>query len=81
MDDNVNRKILWSANDLRRITGMSHVTIYRLLNRSDVPVVKIGNRKFVNAKLFERWLEQQTITRDNMSFIEVTGGNGDDRLP
>lgn len=43
----------------RAAYGFSRTGWYQLLNREDVPVVKIGGRKFLHRELFEAWLKEQ----------------------
>jgi predicted DNA-binding transcriptional regulator AlpA len=49
---------LLSAKDLAQILGNRGIA-YRLLNRSDFPVVQIGGRKLVREDRFIEWLEKQ----------------------
>lgn len=56
--NNQEQKAVYGIRDLMRM-GFSRTMSYQLLNRHDVPVVVIGGRKFVHAKLFDEWLEQQ----------------------
>lgn len=51
--------MLMSVHDLQAL-GMGRSMAYKLLNRADVPVVKIGERKFVLRDKFMAWLEAQT---------------------
>ncbi len=51
--------ILLSAKDIQSI-GLSRSMAYQLLNRSDVPVVAIGGRKFINRDKFFEWIDNQT---------------------
>lgn len=50
---------LFSAADLQRVFGLSRSRAYEMLNRADLPVIKIGRRRLMHAKLFSEWLEQQ----------------------
>ena len=43
----------------REAYGFSRTGWYQLLNREDVPVVKIGGRKFLHREMFEAWLKEQ----------------------
>lgn len=51
--------MLMSVHDLQAM-GMGRSMAYKLLNRADVPVIKIGERKFVLRDKFYAWLEAQT---------------------
>ena len=50
---------LMSAKDLQRV-GMSRTMAYQLLNRQDVPAVRIGDRLFMNRDRFFEWLDRNT---------------------
>lgn len=46
----------------RESYGLSRTGWYQLLNRNDVPVVKIGGRKYLHREMFEKWLKEQVQT-------------------
>jgi len=50
--------ILLSAHDLVQ-EGITRSMAYQLLNRTDLPVVQIGTRKFMHRDLFLDWLRKQ----------------------
>lgn len=52
---------LLSAEDVRKVTGLSRASAYALLNRTDLPVVRIGGRKFMHKDLFLEWLKEQAV--------------------
>lgn len=54
----INRQ-LFTATDLQRVFGLSRTRAYEMLNREDLPVVKMGRRRFMHAQLFGEWLERQ----------------------
>lgn len=56
--------LMMTANDIQNI-GFSRTMAYQILNRSDVPVVVIGERKFVKKDSFFEWLNNQTMGGDN----------------
>jgi len=39
--------------------GLTRAMAYQLLNREDMPVVQIGERKFMNRDLFFQWMDNQ----------------------
>lgn len=39
--------------------GFSRAIAYQLLNRNDLPVIRIGSRKFLHRDLFFEWLNTQ----------------------
>ena len=47
-----------SAKDLQDM-GFSRSMSYALFNRDDVPVIRIGKRKFIRRKKFLDWLAEQ----------------------
>ena len=53
---------LWGAHELQQ-DGFSRSMAYQLLNREDLPIVKIGNRRFIHRELFQKWLEKQATGR------------------
>lgn len=52
--------LLLSAKDLQKM-GLSRAMSYQILNRSDVPVIKIGDRKMVKRDDFLAWLDRCTV--------------------
>lgn len=56
--------LMMTANDIQNV-GFSRTMAYQILNRSDVPVVVIGERKFVKKDNFFNWLNNQTMGGDN----------------
>lgn len=49
---------VWSANELVK-AGFSRNMAYSLLNRKDIPTLKIGERLFVRREAFQEWLKAQ----------------------
>lgn len=47
-----------SAKDLQEM-GFSRSMSYALFNREDVPVIRIGKRKFIRREKFLEWLAEQ----------------------
>ena len=53
-----------SAKDLQEM-GFSRYMSYALFNREDIPVIRIGKRKFIRRDRFMEWLaEQERTDRD-----------------
>ena len=50
--------LLLSAKDAQKI-GISRAAYYRLTHRMDVPVVVIGERRYIHRDLFFEWLERE----------------------
>ncbi len=58
MHNATTQRRLLSAKELQGM-GFSRGTAYALLNRADLPVIRIGDRKYMHAELFEAWLRRQ----------------------
>jgi predicted DNA-binding transcriptional regulator AlpA len=53
-----------SVKDVVAVTGLSRATVYRLMQRTDFPTVKIGFRKGVRPEALEKYLkdhEEETL--------------------
>lgn len=50
--------MMLSANDIQTM-GFSRTMAYNILDRDDVPVVKIGSRKFIQRDKFFDWLDSK----------------------
>ena len=50
-----------SAKDLQDM-GFSRSMSYALFNREDIPVIRIGKRKFIRRERFMEWLAEQEST-------------------
>ena len=50
-----------SAKDLQEM-GFSRSMSYALFNREDVPVIRIGKRKFIRREKYLEWLAEQERT-------------------
>ena len=50
--------MMLSANEIQSM-GFTRTMAYSILNRDDVPVVKIGNRKFIQKDKFFDWLDSR----------------------
>lgn len=50
-----------SAKDLQDM-GFSRSMSYSLFNREDIPVIRIGKRKFIRRERFMEWLAEQEST-------------------
>ncbi len=50
-----------SAKDLQDM-GFSRSMSYALFNREDIPVIRIGKRKFIRREIFMEWLAEQERT-------------------
>ena len=53
-----NFPLLLSAKDAQKI-GISRASYCRLTHRVDVPVVVIGERRYIHRDLFFEWLERE----------------------
>ena len=53
---------MMTAEDLQNF-GFTRSMAYAFLNREDVPVIKIGKRKFIRKEKFYEWIEAQEQKR------------------
>ena len=58
MNSRENLPMMLSANDIQTL-GFSRTIAYNILNREDVPVVKIGSRQFIQRDKFFDWLDSR----------------------
>ena len=58
MNSRDNLPMMLSANDIQTM-GFTRAMAYNILNRNDVPVVKIGSRKFIQRDKFFDWLDSR----------------------
>ena len=58
MNSKENLPMMLSANDIQTM-GFTRTIAYNILNRNDVPVVKIGSRKFIQRDKFFDWLDSR----------------------
>lgn len=49
---------MMTAEDLQNF-GFTRSMAYAFLNREDVPVIRVGKRKFIRREKFYEWLETQ----------------------
>lgn len=50
--------MMLSANDIQTMS-FTRTMAYNIVNRDDVPVVKIGSRKFIQRDKFFDWLDNK----------------------
>lgn len=55
----IERPLLMDAHDLQA-EGIPRALAYQLLNRSDMPVITLGRRKFMVRAKFEKWLDESS---------------------
>ena len=51
-----------SATEAARLLGVSKPTIYTLINRSDFPSFRVGNRVLVSVDGLKKWIDKQAET-------------------
>ena len=56
MSNREDMPMMLTANDLQAM-GFRRAMVYKILNSADVPVVKIGSRKFIQREKFFKWLD------------------------
>ena len=55
--------MMLSANEIQAMR-FTRTMAYNILNRDDVPVVKIGNRKFIQRDKFFEWLDNRELNKN-----------------
>ena len=58
MNSRENLPMMLSANDIQ-VMGFTRTMVYKILSSEEVPVVKIGSRKFVQRDKFFAWLDSK----------------------
>lgn len=58
MNSRENLPMMLSANDIQAM-GFTRTMVYKILSFEEVPVVKIGSRKFVQRDKFFAWLDSK----------------------
>ncbi len=61
-----NLPMMLSANDIQTM-GFTRTMAYNILNRNNVPVVKIGSRKFIQRDKFFDWLDSREKKISNLT--------------
>lgn len=52
--------LLFNAELVGKVLGISSTTAYELLHRADFPSIKIGNRLIVSKEKFIGWVNKQS---------------------
>ena len=58
MNSRENLPMMLSANDIQAM-GFTRTMVYKILSSDEIPVVKIGSRKFVQRDKFFSWLDSK----------------------
>ena len=66
MNSRENLPMMLSANEIQTM-GFTSTMAYSILNREDVPVVKIGSRKFIQRDKFFDWLDSREKKISNLT--------------
>ena len=53
-------KLAVGTTEAARLLGVSRPTLYQLLNRSDFPSFRVGNRVLVSVGGLQAWIDRQT---------------------
>ena len=51
------------TDDAAKLLGVSRPTLYTLLNRSDFPSFRVGNRVLISVAGLREWIDRQTQTK------------------
>ncbi len=53
-------KLAVGTTEAARLLGISRPTLYQLLNRSDFPRFRVGNRVLISVAGLQDWIDRQT---------------------
>ena len=54
------KKIAVSVSEAAELLGLSRPSVYRLIHREDLPVMRIGGRTLIHRRKLEEWAAAQT---------------------
>ena len=57
--------IALSVPEAARMLGVSRATVFKLIHRSDFPVMRIGGRTLVHRERLKAWAEAQTMGKED----------------
>ena len=70
-DNSMSEKLLYSAKELKAVTGFSQPRVYKLMHDPNMPVIKVGGRLFMHREKFQQWLAQQSTPEAEKSSPET----------
>lgn len=53
-------KLLWTVTDLQQVIGCGRRQAYEMVNRKDIPTIRLGKRIYIPRDAFIRWLDSRT---------------------
>ncbi|GGA49268.1 helix-turn-helix domain-containing protein [Paenibacillus physcomitrellae] len=53
-----NQQVCYTINDLAAILPLGRNSLYKLVNRSDFPKIRVGRKLLIPITSFKAWLEQ-----------------------
>lgn len=79
MSNREDMPMLLTANDLQAM-GFRRAMVYKILNSADVPVVKIGSRKFIQRdKFLSGWIARRyklMLKHNDINIVGIDHGFG-----
>ena len=51
----------YKVEEIQLMLGIGRNSAYKLVNRSDFPTVRVGNRIVIPMDLFHEWIDRQAI--------------------
>ncbi len=57
-------KFTYNVDEVRKKLGVSRHTVYEALRCGQIPHIKLGRRFIIPKFAFDRWLENQTSTKE-----------------
>jgi excisionase family DNA binding protein len=55
----LSERLVWSAEELARLLGVTPKAIYAMTSKQRLPCVRVGRRLFFPRGLIEKWLSEQ----------------------
>lgn len=52
-------KLAYSVDEAAQALGVSRSTMYKLIQRSDFPTLRVGGRRMISAELLAEWVRRQ----------------------
>lgn len=69
--------LLWNLEEAaRQLGGVSARTVRRLLERGELPTVRIGTRLLIPAESVRDWINRQTVTYAEQGVGRLARGSG-----
>ena len=61
MSNNKESGCLWRVNNVARLLGKTGQAVYKMVERSQIPYVRIGRLVYFQPTEIQKWLTNQTV--------------------